>query len=521
MALDGKNQPERRSTGRAGQRGLDSRDSQARDLQAGDPQTLQGKKNTSGQRGSRRARRQSAARVLAPPESRSLFGKRRDQSTPLNSRRRRRLRSPQQTALTAVSENPVEQLATARSATTRSATTRSTATRSASTRSSSTRSSTVPPKASRRQRGRRRQPARSRPVISPLLYVMRLLIVGVGIGVIAGTVLSSIDPTIQQAAQPSTVAIATATAQKPTPTGLQLRQELSELKNRLQALMANAQGLTPGVLVVDLDTDNYVDLGSSRRFAAASTIKLPILVALFEQIDAGQISLNEPLTMTPEVVAAEAGEMQFQPPGTQYSVLETATEMIRISDNTATNMVVQRLGGATQLNQRFRAWGLEQTAFNNFLPDVEGTNTISPKDLVTLLGRINQGEIVSLRSRDRILEILRTTETNDLLPQGLGPGAIIAHKTGNIGKSVGDVGLVDMPSGKRYVIMAMVERPHGDVRADELIRQISSTTYQFLESMGSTSEKMPLPPVKRSNIAEETPRLAPSMMSTDPLLKDP
>ncbi len=362
-----------------------------------------------------------------------------------------------------------------------------------------------------------RPPRKPRPMVSTLRYALRLLIVGVGLGVLAGTVLSSIDPSLRYSteATSSETAANSAEAPKPKPKGIRLGQEMSGLKTQIESLIAANEGLTAGVFVVDIDTGSYLDINSRRRFASASTIKLPILVALFEEIDAGNISLNEQLTMTPELIATEAGEMQFLPPGTQFSVLDTATEMIRISDNTATNLLIDRLGGPARLNQRFQSWGLQQTQVSNLLPDLEGTNTISPNDLVTLMGRINQGEVVSLRSRDRLLGILRLTQTNDLLPQGIGPGASIAHKTGNIGKVIGDVGLVDMPSGKRYIIMAMVERPHGDWSAEELIRNISAETYQFLEATGSTSEQMQ-PTMPHSNIADQEPKRAPSIMTTDP-----
>ena len=155
--------------------------------------------------------------------------------------------------------------------------------------------------------------------------------------------------------------------------------------------------------------------------------------------------------------------------------------MIIISDNTATNMLIRKMGGANALNQRFQSWGLASTALRNPLPDLEGTNTTSPKDMVTLITLVSHGELISLRSRDQLLHIMERTQTNTLLPQGLGAGAQIAHKTGDIGSMVGDVGLVDMPNGKRYAIAALVQRPHNDSRAQELIRKISRNVYDALE----------------------------------------
>jgi beta-lactamase class A len=162
--------------------------------------------------------------------------------------------------------------------------------------------------------------------------------------------------------------------------------------------------------------------------------------------------------------------------------------MIVNSDNTATNMLIDRLGGAETLNERFRSWGMKSTQIRNPLPDLEGTNTTSPEDLANLMAQINQGELLSLRSRDRLMAIMQRTYTKTLIPQGVGEGALVSHKTGDIGAMVGDAGLVDLPNGKRYILVAMVRRPHNDGRAQELIRLTSRAVYDHLN--------VPLAPAK-------------------------
>jgi beta-lactamase class A len=194
-------------------------------------------------------------------------------------------------------------------------------------------------------------------------------------------------------------------------------------------------------------------------------------------VDAGKIRLDEVLTLQPGMIGGGSGELQYKPPGTKFTALEVVTKMVTISDNTATNMLIARLGGAELLNQRFQSWNLTTTKIRNALPDLTGTNTTSPKDLANLMALVNRGDLVTLRSRDRLLDIMRRTVTDSLLPRGLGEGAIIAHKTGDIGSMVGDVGLVDMPSGKRYIAAVMVKRPYNDSRAQDLIRQVSRLAY--------------------------------------------
>ena len=263
---------------------------------------------------------------------------------------------------------------------------------------------------------------------------------------------------------------------------LKLSQEISSLKVQLQTLFKQNPNLQPGVFLVDLDTGAYLDMEGGSTFPAASTIKLPILVALFQDVDTGKIRLHEQLTLQPSMIGSGSGDLQYKKPGTKFKVLEVVTKMIAISDNTATNMLIARMGGADALNQRFASWGLTSTVINNALPDLEGTNTTSPKELATLMAMINQGDFVSMQSRSLMLEIMQRTVTNSLLPKGLGKGATIAHKTGDIGSLVGDVGLINAPTGKRYIAAVMVKRPYNDARAQELIRQISRSAYQFFGS---------------------------------------
>jgi beta-lactamase class A len=364
------------------------------------------------------------------------------------------------------------------------------------------------------------------------LVAVRLIILGIGLGVITGSLLSALDPAYQSIAATdrssgfkpapldlNTQKLSSDTLAPSLPKGastLSLSQEMTVLKQDVQALAAQQAGLTPGAFILDLDTGAYLDIAGDRVFATASMIKIPVLVAFFQDVDAGKIRLDEELVMRQDLVATEAGSMQYLPVGTKFTALETATEMIRISDNTATNMLIDRLGGIEALNERFKTWGLDYTEINDWLPDLAGTNVSTPRDFVKLMALLNQGGLLSVRSRDRCLSILRTPITDTLLPRGLGEGATIAHKTGDIGSLVGDVGLIDMPNGKRYLAAVMVERPHNDGRAQELIRQISHLTYKFLATTPPASEQSSptLSPV--DNIATEAEPDSPAIMSTYP-----
>jgi beta-lactamase class A len=263
---------------------------------------------------------------------------------------------------------------------------------------------------------------------------------------------------------------------------LNSEKELKDVKVKIQALASAQKDLVAGMFFYNPETGAYIDMGGDKAFSAASTIKIPVLIAFFQAVDAGQVRLDETLVMRKDLVASESGVMQYQPVGTKFSALETADYMITISDNTATNMLIDRLGGIAALNERFKSWGLDQINLRSLLPDLPGTNTVTPKALSSLMLKIGQGDLLTARSRDLALDIMRRTVTKTLLPPGLGEGSTISHKTGDIASVVGDSGLIGMPNGQRYVATIFVKRPHNDPRAQELIRQISKLSFQALST---------------------------------------
>ena len=266
-----------------------------------------------------------------------------------------------------------------------------------------------------------------------------------------------------------------------------LGEEIKPLKVKIEELAKQYPELEPEVFLVDLDNKGFVSINGKNKIASASTIKLPILVAFFQALDRGTIRLEEQLTMTKKSIAGGSGDMQHDRPGSRFSALETASKMMTISDNTATNMLIERLGGMAQLNQQFMTMGLTNTQLSNPLPDLTGTNTTSAEDLGNLLIKINNGELISMRSRDRLLHIMGNVEKDTLLPQGLESGALIAHKTGDIKSVLADVGTIDMPNGKRYIASMLVKRPDNSPQAQEFIQKASGMAYQYFKTPQDTA----------------------------------
>lgn len=259
--------------------------------------------------------------------------------------------------------------------------------------------------------------------------------------------------------------------------------ELKKVYSSLQEsilLACRKPGLRAGVFMVDPVSGDFVDIHAHQSFAAASLIKIPVLVQLLSALDKKMVSPNTLVTIRPDLVAGGSGILQWRAIGSKVTVKEACELMIVISDNTATNLLIDLLGGKEAFNKQVAMWGLNQTRINNLLPDFTGTNTTSPFDLSYLMAKVSQGCLISASSREFMHKIMERTHVRTLLPLGLNNGAKIAHKTGDIASMVGDAGVVTLPNGRSYLVAVQVERPSNDRRANELIRQISHLICQAL-----------------------------------------
>ena len=258
-------------------------------------------------------------------------------------------------------------------------------------------------------------------------------------------------------------------------------QQLTWLKNRLSSIRKTYPSLSTGLLFVDLETGDYVDFNSDKVYPTASVIKLPILIAFLQDVDAGKINLNETWTMTNDVIVGGSGEFQDLPVNTKFTAQNVIDKMITISDNTATNMVIKRMGGIKYVNQRFAQLGLSNTRLRDWLPDLDGTNTTTLKELAQILAMLDRQSVLSRNSQANALDILRRVKNRKLLAAGLGQGATIAHKTGYIGTMLGDAGIIEMPNGKRYIGAVIVESDRAD-SAWGFVPEVSQTVYTYFNN---------------------------------------
>ncbi len=257
-------------------------------------------------------------------------------------------------------------------------------------------------------------------------------------------------------------------------------QSMNVLKNRLLALQKQYPTIHSSVYVWDYDDGNFVDINADEIFSAASIIKLPVLVALFRNIENGQTSIYDEMILTDLFRAEGSGGLQYRAENSKYSIDTLARVMITNSDNSATNMLMTKIGGMPSVNRQIRDWGLGNTHVNNWLPDMEGSNYITARDMGRLLFNIDNPKFLSSSSREKIFAYMSHVKNDRLIPAGLGSGADFLHKTGDIGKMLGDAGIVYAPNGKKYIVVILANRPYNSVKGKEFIVEASDTIYKYL-----------------------------------------
>jgi beta-lactamase class A len=270
-----------------------------------------------------------------------------------------------------------------------------------------------------------------------------------------------------------------------------------------QAVEDRAAGFsgTLGVWARSLNTGEVLSYRAHESFPPASTIKLPVLYEVFRQAGEGRFDLTDSLTLAADDVVGGSGVLKDLTPGLPLPIHDAATLMIVISDNTATNMLID-LVGMEAVNASCLALGLTATRLENKMQRAkEGgpTNRSTPADLGQLMTLIADRQVLTRSACDAMLDILgrqqytenitrALPEFDGYLEAGKAPAVRVASKSGSIRGTRNDVGLVEA-RGYRYVI-AMMSRGCADLRfyhdneASVLLPKISAAIYRHFVSNG-------------------------------------
>lgn len=211
-------------------------------------------------------------------------------------------------------------------------------------------------------------------------------------------------------------------------------------------------------LFYDLASGNSIEYRADQKVSTASTIKLPILIHVALEVEDGRHAWDEPLTLTDEDKVRGSGILFGLSAGLTLSLRDTCYLMTVLSDNTATNMIIDRFG-LDAINARIRQLGLEQTTLfrKAFTPDTAesrefGLGVTTPREMGQLLIKLAHKEIGREATTAAILDMLAAQQDRAAIPRYLPADWKYAGKTGRIEHLRGDVGIVTAPDGRRFAL---------------------------------------------------------------------
>jgi beta-lactamase class A len=303
------------------------------------------------------------------------------------------------------------------------------------------------------------------------------------------------ETTLKLTIWPLVLAVAAWAQSAPPPPQPQNQVLWQKLEARIAEVDHGLDGVL-GVAILDLSSGQKFLLHPDEVFPQASSIKIAVLAELYHQAQApagisGKARLTDLYTVQASDLVPDSDIMGGLTPGvTRITNRDLATMMMAVSDNSATNVLIDRVG-MENVNALMDSLGLSHTRLRRKMMDIkaagEGRENIStPRDMMTLLEAIYRGKVLNKAMTDDFFTML-STHKSSFLPRELPDGLRIANKPGELEGVRNDSGIV-FAQNRPYIICVMTTYLRNERAGEDTISQISKAAYQMFDRLGRASE---------------------------------
>jgi beta-lactamase class A len=284
--------------------------------------------------------------------------------------------------------------------------------------------------------------------------------------------------------------LTTCLAQTPAPSAGKQKALWQKLESSIQEVDQHLDGVM-GVAIEDLTTGDHFFLHEDEVFAQASSIKITVLANLYLQAQQGKLKLTDPYTVQSSDLVPDSDIMNGLTPGvTRLTLRDLATMMVAVSDNSATNVLIDRVG-MPNVNAMLDSLGLPHTRLRRKMMDLQAAkegreNISSPHEMMTLLDAIYHGKVLNKESTADFFTMLSTNK-NSWIPRDLPAGLKIADKPGALEAVRNDSGIVFV-EGRPYVICVMTSFLRNERDGEEAISKVSLETWRMFDRLSRATE---------------------------------
>jgi beta-lactamase class A len=246
-----------------------------------------------------------------------------------------------------------------------------------------------------------------------------------------------------------------------------------------------------GVAIEDITTGDHIFVRPDEVFAQASSIKIAVLADLYLRAEQGKLKLTDLYTVQSSDLVPDSDIMGGLTPGvTRITLRDLATMMVAVSDNSATNVLLDHVG-MENVNAMLDSLGLAHTRLRRKMMDLaaakEGReNVSSPREMMMLLGAIYRSKVLNKESAADFFKVLSTNK-DSWIPRDLPAGLKIANKPGELEAVRNDSGLVFV-EGRPYIICVMTSFLGNEREGEEAISKISLATWRMFDRLSRASE---------------------------------
>jgi len=258
----------------------------------------------------------------------------------------------------------------------------------------------------------------------------------------------------------------------------------AKFEHRLQEISTHVDGVM-GYAVLDLTSgDRFVHL-DREVFPTASTIKLAIVYEIFKQVDEGTVRLDQTITLDRKQAVGGSGVL-FAMGTPTLSVRDYATLMVMLSDNTATNVLID-LVGMDNVTRRMAGLGLGATKLRRHMIDLAAArrgdeNVSTPSEIVRLLEVFSKGEGLTASSRADAIALLKKPKSSRLR-KALPPGVETADKPGELEGVRVDAGIV-FAHNRPYILCVMTTYLTNEAEGERAIEEAARAAYEYFSRLG-------------------------------------
>jgi beta-lactamase class A len=282
------------------------------------------------------------------------------------------------------------------------------------------------------------------------------------------------------------MAVAAAGVAEQRPLGAKDEALLSGLERRIEAVAAGFDGAL-GVAIVDLASGRELLRLADEVFPAASIIKVAVLAELFRQDQAGAgARLDDAYVVDAKDLVPDSAMLDGMTPGvTRLTNRDLASFMIAVSDNAATNVLIDRVG-LERVNALLEGLGLRQTRLRRKMLDVAAAragreNTATPRELARFFAQLQRAEFLDRPHLQGVLKTLSATPRKSFL--GLPDGVRSATKWGALEGVRGEAGIV-FATGRPFVIVVLTALAGDEARAEAAIAEIGRAAHDVFDRLG-------------------------------------